>query len=313
MSGPRWRRARRLAVSALLTSALGLGAAAPAVAEDEPLFVGWTAALPALAGQYEPTSADDCVAGRVTCVQRTIREMERRLDPLAASCSHSAVFALAYLRTTETYLETATTPGFYADPAFVNHEDVVFAELYFDAIDHWDAGRTDLVPPAWRIAFEAADRREVNGSGDLLLGINAHVNRDLPFALAAIGLVAPDGSSRKPDHDRVDAMLNQVVQPLMAEQARRFDPSMSRFQTPYGVGYTGLMQLLVTWRESAWRHAEMLVNAPDDATRAQVAAAIEADAALNARAIVAGSRYLFPVSSTAARDAHCAAAADQEG
>jgi hypothetical protein len=37
----------------------------------------------------------------------------------------------------------------------------------------------------------------VTGSGDLLLGISAHVNRDLPFVLASLGLVAPDGTSRK--------------------------------------------------------------------------------------------------------------------
>jgi hypothetical protein len=130
--------------------------------------------------------------------------------------------------------------------------------------------------------------------------------------LAAIGLVAPDGSSRKPDHDRVDAMLNRVVEPLMAEEAARFDPSMSRFQTPYGVGYTGLMQLLVSWRESAWRHAELLVAAPDDAARARVAALIEAEAALNAEAIVAATRYVPPLSSTAARDAWCAARSGEE-
>lgn len=286
--------------------------AGPARADDPP-FVGWTAALPAIAWQFEASSADECVAGRIGCVHKTIKEMQKRFDPLATVCAHSAVFGLAYLRTTQTYLETAQTSGFYKDAAFVNHEDVAFAAMYFSAYDDWAAGRLERVPPAWRIALNAGATRQVSGTGDLLLGMNAHVNRDLPFVLAAIGLVAPDGTSRKPDHDKINMMLNQVVQPLLAEEAARFDPAMERVQTPYGVGYTGLMQMLLAWRESAWRQAEQLVAAPDDAARAQVAAAIENNAVANAQAIVAATGYTPPVSSTGSRDQYCAAHAGAGG
>jgi hypothetical protein len=146
----------------------------------------------------------------------------------------------------------------------------------------------------------------VTGSGDLLLGISAHVNRDLPFVLAELGLVAPDGTSRKADHDRINVMLNMVQEPLLAEQARRFDPDMAVPATPYGLGYTGLMQTLLVWREDAWRSAELLVAAPDAATRAEVAAGIERKAHLQAQAIVAASAYLPPLRTTSARDRHCA-------
>lgn len=283
--------------------------AGPARAGD-PLYIGLTGVLPAFAWEHVPSSSDECAAGRVSCVERSVRTMERRLEPLAAACSHQAVFALAYLRTTQTYLRSSTTPGFYRDPAFVNHEEAAFAELYFAAYDDWAAGRFDRVPPSWRIAFDAADRGRVSGTGNLLLGMNAHVNRDLPFVLAEIGLVAPDGSSRKPDHDRVNVMLNQVVEPLIAEQAERFDPSMQILPpTPLGVGYTGLMQLLLTWREVAWRHAEMLVASSDDAARARVAAQIEQYAAANAAALVTATRYLAPLTTSAGRDRHCTAQA----
>ncbi len=270
--------------------------------------MGWTAALPPITMQYEPSSSDDCIAGRETCVQKAIREMERRFDSLAADCAHSAVFSLAYLRTTQTYLGTAQTPGFYGDPSFVNHEDITFAALYFSAYDDWAAGRLERVPPAWRVALEAGATRRVSGNGDLLLGMNAHVNRDLPFVLAAVGLVAPDGSSRKADHDRINVMLNRVVEPLVAEEAARFDPGMESVETPYGVGYTGLMQVLLAWRESAWRQAEQLVAAPDDAARERIATAIEGNALANAHAIVAETAYTPPLTSTVGRDSHCAAA-----
>lgn len=281
------------------------GASRAADGEDPP-FVAWSARVPAIAFAFDPTSSDDCVAGRESCVRRTINEMDKRLAPLATACDHAAVFSLAYLRTTETYLETAQTPGFYEDPRFVNHEDITFAVAYWSAYDNWVAGRLAQVPPAWRVAFAAARDRQVSGSGDLLLGISAHVNRDLPFVLAAIGLTAPDGSSRKRDHDQVNRMLNRVFPPLMEEEAARFDPTMASVEAPHQLGYTSLMQMLVAWREGAWRNAERLVAAPDAATQARVAASIEASAEATARSIVAATRYTPPLTSTEARDSYCA-------
>ena len=87
-----------------------------------------------------------------------IREMQRRFDPLAESCDHASIFALAYLRTTEEYRRTIEDPTFFEDTPFVNHEDAVFARFYFDAYDAWRGGRTTDVPPAWAIAFRAAAR-----------------------------------------------------------------------------------------------------------------------------------------------------------
>jgi hypothetical protein len=293
---------------AILPVAVGiLAAGSPASAAADPPFVGWSVALPPLASDYEPNSSSDCVAGRVACVRHTIATMQSRFDPLASSCDHAAVFALAYLRTTQTYLDSTSTVGYFDDPAFVNHEDAAFAAMYFDAMDDWQAGRLNQVPPAWRVALRAGQDRSVSGTGDLLLGMNAHVNRDLPFVLAAIGLVAPDGTSRKPDHDKINVMLNHVVQPLIAEEAARFDPDIESVRTPYGVGYTALMQLLVAWRESAWRAAERLVSAPDAASRARVAADIEASAAQQAQTLRASSTHLAPMINSTSRDEYCAA------
>jgi Family of unknown function (DUF5995) len=277
------------------------------VQANDPPFVGWSAIMPPLVYKYNPNSANDCVAGRVACVKKTIATMQKRFDPLAASCSHHAVFALAYLRTTQAYLEYTQMPGFFDDAPFVNHEDAAFAQMYFNAFDDWKAGRVTRVPPAWRIALQAADGKQVSGAGDLLLGMNAHVNRDLPFVLYAIGLTTPTGASRKHDHDQVNIILNHVIQPLLEEEAARFDPDMATMPTPYGVGYSGLLQTLVAWREAAWRNAEQLTAAPTAAARDQVAQQIEDYAATTARGIVTSTAYHPPVTTTAARDQYCAA------
>src|SRR5258706_5450036 len=137
--------------------------------------------------------------------------MTRRFDLLDATCDHNLLFSLTYLRTTEEYRRAVVEPDFFSDPNFINHQDANFARMYFDAWDAYRAGALGNVPRAWQLAFRTADQKQVNGTGNLLLGMSAHVNRDLPFVLAAIGLVKPDGTSRQPDHDKVDVFLNRVI------------------------------------------------------------------------------------------------------
>jgi hypothetical protein len=60
------------------------------------------------------------------------------------------------------------------------------------------------------------------------------------------------------------------------------------------------------WREIAWRNAERLASAPDDASRAQVAQSIEDYAASQAEGIRTTNRYAPLVQNSSARDAYCA-------
>jgi Family of unknown function (DUF5995) len=294
---------RRRIVSVVLAAVL----LSPGVARaEDPVYVGWSELLPGLTTEFSPSSENDCSAGRTRCVDAVIREMQRRFDPLAAACDHDAIFALTYLRTTEEYRRTIEDPGFFEDTPFVNHEDAVFARFYFDAYDDWYAGRRDAVPRAWAIAFRAAANREVPALGNILLGINAHVQRDLPYVLSSLGLVKPDGSSRKTDHDRVNRILNRVTDDLYAEIARRFDPTVDDANLPTTLDDTTFFQFIPTWRETAWRNAERLATAGSPAARAAAAASIEANAASQADAIRLGTGYGL-LGSSAARDAYCSA------
>jgi hypothetical protein len=287
-----------------LLALLCLAAPVAARAEDPP-FVGWTALLPGLTTDYQPSSDNDCAAGRTRCVDAVVREMQRRFARLATACDHDAIFSLTYLRTTEEYRRTINDPTFFEDTRFVNHEDAVFARYYFEAYDNWDAGRRAAVPQAWAIAFGAADQRAVSAAGNLALGINAHVQRDLPFVLASIGMVKPDGSGRKPDHDRVNEFLNRVADELYPEIARRFDPTIDDGELPGTADNLAAFQIIPAWREIAWRNAERLVAAPSAQARAQVAADIEAYAASQAQTLRSAYQY-GPLGSSAARDAYCA-------
>src|SRR4051794_20705825 len=107
----------RLLVATLTLAVLAL---APSAQADDPPFVGWSQLLPSLATTYRPSSENDCTAGRRHCVDAVLREMQRRFDPLAASCDHDAIFALSYLLTTEEYRRTIDDPDFFEDTPFVN-------------------------------------------------------------------------------------------------------------------------------------------------------------------------------------------------
>lgn len=242
---------------------------------------------------------EPCPTGASRCVKVTIQQMQDRFRPLAGSCSHQAIFSLAYLRTTQEYASAAAEPGFFRDVRFVNREDALFARYYFDAYDAWETGAGD-VPRAWQMAFDAADQRQVAGSGNLLLGMSAHVNRDLPFVLAQLGL------GLKADHDKVNTFLKRVIDPLLAEATRRFDPTMDDYETPYGLTYTAVFELLKAWREQAWRNAKLLVSAPTPIARARVAQQIETAAVATAEGLIASYRYRSGLGA-AQRDAYCAA------
>jgi Family of unknown function (DUF5995) len=269
------------------------------------LVTDWSMLLPGLTAPY---NADDpnniCNAGNPQCVDTVAREMEKRLKPLSDSCSHNALFAVLYLDVTYHIGDAVRTDGYFQVPGVISHEDALFASYYFNASDAYSNGNLASTPVAWQIAFNAAKDKSVQGTGDLMLGMNAHINRDLPFVLYRMGLFNSDGSSRKPDHDKVNSVLYSAYNDAAVDGSRRFDPSVA----PSGVSGADALsiQTVVGWREEAWRNAERLASAATDADRALVAAQIEQAAALEAQAIKAAYSY-GPGQSSADRDAYCAA------
>jgi hypothetical protein len=303
------RRVRTVAAVIAATVVTSLftvvGTTGPAHADLLP-YVPWSSYLSGWTDQYVPTSDNDCVAGRANCLNGTVKEQSRIADDTAASCSHNAIFARAYVRMTQLYGYTRAIPGYYQDVPYFNHVDAVFAKYYTDAYYNWKNGDRASVPQAWLLAFDAAKNKKVTGSGDLLLGMNAHINRDLPYVMEAAGLVAPDGSSRKPDYDAVEAWLYDATAPLIAEFAARFDPSVDDTADSFGVGNWTLFQMVSAWREQAWRNAEALASATTPEARALVEANIESYADSVAQGLLSTQSYSL-LNTTASRDSFCAA------
>jgi hypothetical protein len=305
-------RAAIAVLGLLLIHPIGARATDDPADEGGPLYyVPATDLLPAL--PFPPSDGVRACDGSLRCVDGVIRDMRRRWRPLDAACDHDAVFAFTYLVTTEVYRDVVDDPAFFTDNAFVNNQDRVFADFYFEAHDAWAAGDTARVPPAWRVAFRAAERGAVKGMGNLLLGMNAHIQRDLPFVLYAIGLTKPDATTRKTDHDRVNLILRAAADRLIDEAAARDDPSLASGDLPgTSLDATALNLSLQAMREAAWRNPEALAAAPDDGARLLVARAIETEAWLAGLAMRAAFAYgLFD--GPAARDAYCEGRAEDDG
>jgi Family of unknown function (DUF5995) len=293
----------RISIAALLAAAaVGAGATASSA---EVINVPWTELLPPLptASNPQPGPVPNCRVAKPKCVRVTIKRLRRLRNDLG--CDHRAVFATTYLELTKQILDdmrAGLVKRHMIDPKYLYTEDGVFANFYFRVVRAWDRG--DPIPEAWRIAFETAQSNDKAAVQDMLLGINAHVQNDMPFVLASMGLRTEDGRSRKPDHDFTNGTLNRGYPRVVAAVRQRFDPSMDLSNSPLipPDDLAGL-ELTRTWREVVWRNAERLLNADGRAERTRVAQSIEDYAAVNARLIAAAGLPGYG----ATRDAYCAA------
>ena len=244
-----------------------------------------------------------CTRGEVACVDAVIAEMHTRFDALVATCDHLAPWALTYIKSTEGFRAMRASPGALDDPVFFTHLDVRFAQLYFQAFDSWHEGRKDEVPRAWQIAFEAADSKAVSGIGNMLLGISAHISRDLPVALSDVGLPA-DGSSALADYRKVNKVFEDVMPDVIAESAARFDPTVADVDVPgIAADQEAVLALIVGWRETSFVDAERISGAGAD--RKSIVTQIDGVTAAESLAIRAATTYLPIISGPRARDAYC--------
>jgi len=114
-------------------------------------------------------------------VNSVVQDMKSRMDALTREQAYLREFLGTYQRTTLA-VGKAVDEGYFEDPAWVERWDVAFAELYLHALDAYLSGSTP--PRPWRLAFDA--RPDLPALRHVLLGINAHVNYDLPQALLAV-------------------------------------------------------------------------------------------------------------------------------
>jgi Family of unknown function (DUF5995) len=202
-------------------------------------------------------------SGHAARIEAVVARLSSVLDGLDAHDANR-YFLETYLRTTVAVGEAVASEAF-VDPDWVERWDVAFAELYLDALE---AYRTGAEPPEpWAIAFAvAAHQPQLAPLRHVLLGINAHINYDLPQALLAVmsdeDFADPAVRSRRArDHAAVDAVLSARVGAEDAELVRASAGRtlLDRALTP--LNQLGTQRFLREAREKVWANAQALAAA----------------------------------------------------
>jgi len=193
-------------------------------------------------------------------VLTTMRAIEAALVPAGQLPSDGiAWFNRLYLATTEAVVMRLAEDGF-AHPAALSDLDVIFANLYFDALRQFASAMT--TPRAWRPLFTDDERRDVAPIQFALAGLNAHVNRDLPVALfhwwSDPQVLPLTRGALRADYDHVNAVIAQVQE----EAKDRFeDGDWQVFDTVFGrVDDIAANFSIIEARNAAWTHGEVLMD-----------------------------------------------------
>jgi hypothetical protein len=146
----------------------------------------------------------------------TIDDVIARMQAIDAALPASdgvACFNRMYLQVTLGVAQQVKAAAF-ADPHFVAQLDVVFANLYFVAVDSL-GGPASGRPLAWQPLLEARGTAGIEPIQFALAGMNAHINHDLPIAVVSTctGLdSAPTATGRHDDYQKIDALLDAAEQ-----------------------------------------------------------------------------------------------------
>ena len=192
-------------------------------------------------------------AARISDVVARMREIRRVLprdDGVAA-------FNDLYLAVTVSVADRARR-GAFEDVRFVRWLDVAFANLYFDALRAWVAGRR--VPSAWAPLVATRSRPDVLPLQFALAGMNAHINRDLPVALIqTCGARRVELTPRSPQR-RDFRLINELLAEVESEvKGRLLAGALSHADVALG----SLDDVIAMWkveraREAAWANARTL-------------------------------------------------------
>jgi hypothetical protein len=147
-------------------------------------------------------------------MDEAIARMEQ-IDSALPGSDGLACFNRVYLDVTQ-QVKAKVTAGLFADAAFVERLDVVFANLYFTAVDAAGSDPSSW-PAAWAPLLNCRTNSRIYSIQFALAGMNAHINHDLPIAVIRtcqdLG-TAPEDGTHHADYQKVDVLLDGVEQSI---------------------------------------------------------------------------------------------------
>lgn len=166
--------------------------------------------------------------------------------------------------------------NYFADCEWVSRLLVRFSEYYFDALDLYQANHPH-VPRVWKQAHEATQNPKTHVIQNLLLGINAHINYDLPLAL--FDCLEEEWPScdtsrrilRKNDHELVNQIISASIDEVQDSIIKPLSPSLAIFDKLLGPMDEWLLSKMISaWRSDVWEVTEMLLAAESPEKRKEI-------------------------------------------
>lgn len=200
-----------------------------------------------------------------------------------------AIFAESYRRMT-TRMHEAILADEFTDSAWVGRLLDVFADYYFVACDAHEGGGATC-PGVWDAAFTACVDDHQHPLQVLFLGVNAHINHDLVFALADVlddweDLDEPARARRLDDHRAVNTVIARTVDEVQDEVVDKWSPIMDHVDRMLGPLDEWLFSRMIAgWRDDVWASTQLLLTSDRD-DRPEVEAAIHAHALRIARMVL---------------------------
>jgi Family of unknown function (DUF5995) len=239
-------------------------------------------------------------------IDEALRCMRTALDWFHERDDFRAVFLRAYHLITSNVSAAVHQRGDFAgkqiffDSDWVQRLSGTFATLYFQSLTTSERGEDS--ERAWKIAHRTAEARSGTIVQDLLLGLNAHINYDLAYAIYLNLKEHGDGADhlllprRKFDHDQVNNILVRSI-PEVAEVLTR----------DYGGGILFLTRVMLSlddilssaglkyFRERVWWTAISYLATNDDEEVDLVHERLNWESGMVAKGIVDESLWSLPL------------------
>jgi Family of unknown function (DUF5995) len=173
-------------------------------------------------------------------------------------------FNRLYLEVTRGVKNAVEQHGYFNDPEAISRLDVIFAQLYFDAVDGTVHRGRQAPPWAWKVLFESRGRPDVFPIQFAAAGMNAHINRDLPLALLHLWDMQGARPTTKDGAYADYVKINQILKEEERKAKSRLAPSVLAELERLDHNRLGrLDDKLALWvveeaREHAWHTADHL-------------------------------------------------------
>jgi hypothetical protein len=171
----------------------------------------------------------DLPVNQVTTIEEAIDQM-KAIDALLPTSDGLACFNRMYLQMTLGIQKEVNSGTYYGDSKFMRHLDVVFANMYFDAIERYRSAKK-VAPYCWHILLSKRDDPHVYGVQFAMAGMSSHIAHDLPVSLVRACEehdVPLNHGSHHHDYLKVNKLIDHLEKPVLKSFLPPNDPNFDR-------------------------------------------------------------------------------------